>query len=74
MDVEAVRLVLNDSSTGIVTLTVVDALPFAKLEGLLKLCHVLRMNSVPVSGKIVHLDENVPAVLTHPCLLLQPKR
>ena len=29
MDVEAVRLVLNDSSTGIVTLTVVDALPFA---------------------------------------------
>ena len=33
MDVETVRLVLNDSSTGTVTLTVVDALPFAKLEG-----------------------------------------
>ena len=59
MDVEAVRLVLNDSSTGIVTLTVVDALPFAKLEGLLKLCHVLSMNSGPVSGEIVYLDENV---------------
>ena len=57
MDVEAVRLVLNDSSTGIVT--VVDALPFAELEGLLELCHVLSMNSVPVSGKIVHLDETV---------------
>ena len=59
MDVEAVRLVLNDSSTSIVTLTVVDALPFAKLEGLLELRHVLSMNSIPVSGKIVHLDENV---------------
>ena len=59
MGVEAVRLVLNDSSTGTVTLTVVDALPFAKLEGLLELCHVLSMNSVPVTGKIVHLDENV---------------
>ena len=59
MDVEAVRLVLNDGSTGIVTLTVVNALSFAKLEGLLELCHVLSMNSVPVSGKIVHLNENV---------------
>ena len=42
MDVEAVRLVLNDGSAGIVTLAVVDALPFSKLEGLLELCHVLR--------------------------------
>ena len=50
MDVEAVRMVLNDSSTGIVTLTVVDALPHSKLEGLLELCHVLSMNSIPLSG------------------------
>ena len=39
--------------------TIVNALPFAKLESLLELCHVLSMNSVPVSGKVVHLNENV---------------
>ena len=50
MDVEAVRLILNGSSTCMVTLTVVDALPFAKLESLLELRHVLNMDSVPVSG------------------------
>ena len=59
MDMDTVRLILYDRSTSIITVTVVDALPFAKVEGLLELLHVLSMNSVPVSGKIVHLDENV---------------
>ena len=53
MDVEAVRLVLNDSSTGIVTLTVPE------------LCHVLFMDSIPVCGEIVYLDEDVALRLIH---------
>ena len=40
MDVETVRLILYDRSTGVVTLTVVDTLPLAKLESLLELRHV----------------------------------
>ena len=44
---------------GVVTLTVVDALPLAKLEGLLERRHVFSVNGVPVSGEIIHLDENV---------------
>ena len=59
MDMETVRLILNDCSTGVVTLTVVEHLPLAKLEGLLELRHVLNMNRVPVSGEIIYLDENV---------------
>ena len=67
MDMKTIRLILYDRSTGIVTLTVVDALPLAKLEGLLELRHVLNMNRVPVSGEIVHLNENVSlwSCLTH---------
>ena len=37
MDMKTVRLILYDRSTGEVTLTVVDALPLAKLEDLLEL-------------------------------------
>ena len=59
MDTETVRLILYDRSTGEVTLTVVDALPLAKLEVLLELCHVFTVDRVPVSGEIIHLDENV---------------
>ena len=59
MDVEAVRRVLNDRSTGIVTLTVIDALPFAELDGLLELRHLFNVIRVLVSGEIIHLDENV---------------
>ena len=55
MDMKTIRLILYHRSTGIVTLTVADALPLAKLEGLLE----LNMNRVPVSGEIVNLDENV---------------
>ena len=40
MDMETVRLILYDRSTGVVTLTVVDALPLAKLKCLLELRHV----------------------------------
>ena len=35
MDMESVRLVLNDGSTGVVAFTVSDALPLAEHEGLL---------------------------------------
>ena len=59
MDTETVRLILYDRSTGEVTLTVVDALPLAELEVLLELRHVFNVNRVPVSGAIIHLDENV---------------
>ena len=40
MDMETERLILYDRSTGVVTITVADALPLAKLEGLLELRHV----------------------------------
>ena len=53
------RLILFDRSTSAVTLTVVDALPLAELEGLLELRHVFNVDRVPVSGEIIHLDENV---------------
>ena len=59
MDMETGRLILNDRSTGVVTLTVVDTLPLAELEGLLELRHVFHVNRVPVSGEIIHLDEDV---------------
>ena len=56
---ETVRLILYDRSTVVVTLTVVDALPLAELEGLLELRHVFNVDRVPVSGEIIHLDEKV---------------
>ena len=59
MDMETVRLILYDRSTGIVTLTVVDALPLAELEGLLELRHVFKVDRIPVSGEVAHLDKNV---------------
>ena len=58
MDMETVGLILYDCSTGVVTLNVVDALPLAELEGILELRHVFSVNRVPVSGEIIHLDEN----------------
>ena len=59
MDMKTVRLILNDRSSGVVTLTVVNALPLAELERLLELRQVFSVNGVPVSGEIIHLDENV---------------
>ena len=59
MDMETVRLILNDSSTDVVTLTVVDALPLAELEGLLGLRHVFTVDRIPVSCEVFHLDKNV---------------
>ena len=59
MDMETGSLILYDRSTGVVSLTVVDALPLAELEGFLELRHVFNVNRVPVSGEIIHLDENV---------------
>ena len=59
IDMEAVRLVLNDGSTGVVTLTVVDALPLAELEGLLEFRHVFCVDGMPVSGEVAHLDEDM---------------
>ena len=53
MDMETVGLILYDRSTVVVTLTVVD------VEGLLELRHVFNVDLVPVSGEIIHLDENV---------------
>ena len=58
VNMETVRLVLNHSSTGVITLTVVNTLPLTELAGFLQFHHVLRVNGVPVSGKIIHLDEN----------------
>ena len=48
MDMETVRLILYDRSTGVVSLTVVDALPLAELEGLLELRHVFSVDRIPV--------------------------
>ena len=59
MDMETVTLILYDRSTSVVTLTVVDALPLAELEGLLELRHVLCADRIPVSGEVVHLDEDM---------------
>ena len=59
MDKETVRLILYDRSTGVVTLTVVDALPRVELESLLAFRHVFNVNRFAVSGEIIHLDENV---------------
>ena len=52
MDMETVRLILDDRSTSVLTLPVVDALPLAELD-------VFNVNRVPVSGEIIYLDENV---------------
>ena len=59
MDMAAVRRVLNDGSTSLVALTVVDALPLAELEGLLEFRHVFCVDGIPVSGEVVHLDEDM---------------
>ena len=59
MDVETVRLILYNRSTGVVALIAGDALPLAKLESLLELRHVFNMNRIPVSGEIIYVYENV---------------
>ena len=61
MDMETARLILYDRSTGVVALTVVDALPLAELEGLLELRHVFNVNCFPVSG------EKSTSMRTCPC-------
>ena len=53
--------------TSVVTLTVVDALPLAELEGLVEFRHVFCVDRLPVSGEVVHLDEDMSlrSRLTH---------
>ena len=64
MDMEAVRLVQNDGSTGVVTLTVLDALSLTELEGLLEFRHVFFVDRIPVSGKLDE-DMSLRSRLTH---------
>ena len=59
MDMETVRLILYDRLTGVVTLTVVDALPLAEPESILEFRQVFNVNRVTVGGEIIHLDEYV---------------